>query len=193
MGDESISLEPKLENKPRKLTHDEIEYIVSVIPLVNKLFPEVAKKIQDRPWYFFPKIEEKIREGFQDRLRYLLGETTLSHGGLVPGTKYGHGIQQMRNEIIRQYRDSQIMPGESVGILAAGAFGEIMTQSTLNTFHSIGKNSNTTTGIRGFKELINVSKFRSNPSSTVHFTNKSLDLRGVLKLRDDIIYTTVMS
>ncbi len=172
------SPEAKIEDKPRQLTQNEIDYIVEVIPLANRLFPEIGKK---------------IREGFQERLRYLLGKAYLSHGGLAPGTKYGRGVQMMRNEVIRQYRDSQIMPGESVGILAAGAFGEIMTQSTLNTFHSIGKNSNTTTGIRGFKELINVTKYRSNPSSTIHFTNKKLDLRGILKLKDEIIYTTVMS
>ena len=170
----------KIENKPRKLTPVEIEYIVDVIPLANRIFPKIA---------------EKVRFGFQDRLRYLLGKINLSPGILVPdpesGHDYGEGIIRMKNEIIRQYRDSQVMAGKSVGILAAGAFGEIMTQSTLNTFHSIGKNSNTTTGIRGFREIINVSKDRSNPSSTVHFIDKSLDLRGVLNLRNEIIYTTV--
>lgn len=169
-------------NRPRRLTKDEIDYIVGVMPLANQLFP---------------KIGEKIQRGLQDRLRYSLRINDLSPGITIPGSgpesgpDYGEGIIRMRNEIIRQYRDSQVMAGKSVGILAAGAFGEIMTQSTLNTFHSIGKNSNTTTGIRGFREIINVSKDRSNPSSTVHFADKNLDLRGVLKLRNDIIYTTI--
>ena len=166
------------ENVPRKLTEGEINHIVSIIPLANQIFPEVGKMIQ---------------KGFQGRLRYLLGKTPLSVGVPEYGNEFGEGIIRMRNEIIRQYRDSQVMAGESVGILAAGAVGEIMTQSTLNTFHSIGKNSNTTTGIRGFREIINVSGNRSNPSSTIHFKDKTLDLRGVLKFGDEIIYTTVKS
>ena len=47
---------------------------------------------------------------------------------------YPELIDDLKKQIEKNYRDSLITPGESVGIIAAQAIGEKNTQSTLNTF-----------------------------------------------------------
>ena len=47
---------------------------------------------------------------------------------------YPELIDDLKKQIEKNYRDSLITPGESVGIIAAQAIGEKNTQNTLNTF-----------------------------------------------------------
>ena len=47
---------------------------------------------------------------------------------------YPELIDDLKKQIEKNYRDSLITPGESVGIIAAQAIGERNTQNTLNTF-----------------------------------------------------------
>ena len=56
----------------------------------------------------------------------------------------------------KMFNKAVINVGESVGIIAAGAIGEMSTQSTLNTFHSSGAEHKTVTqGVPRLKELKN--------------------------------------
>ena len=47
---------------------------------------------------------------------------------------YPELIDDLKKQIEKNYRESLITPGESVGIIAAQAIGEKNTQNTLNTF-----------------------------------------------------------
>jgi hypothetical protein len=44
-------------------------------------------------------------------------------------------IPKLKESIIKNFYETKIQPGESVGIICAMAIGEKNTQSTLNTFH----------------------------------------------------------
>lgn len=79
-------------------------------------------------------------------------------------------------EISTKFSRAIIQPGEMVGVLASQSIGEILTQLTLNTFHSAGIASQTkiTAGIPRFRELINVSKSPSVPLTKLYFKDKNL-------------------
>lgn len=80
-------------------------------------------------------------------------------------------------KIERKIKIAIIHPGEMVGILASQSVGEILTQLTLNTFHSAGISSQTkiTAGIPRFRELINVSKSPSVPMTKLVFNEGLTD------------------
>lgn len=70
-----------------------------------------------------------------------------------------------KKKIIDHYYQSQITPGESVGIICAQSIGEKLTQLTLNSFHYTGSAISTVvSGVPRFKELLGVTK---NPKSVV--------------------------
>ena len=72
---------------------------------------------------------------------------------------YPELIDELKKNIEKNYRESLIQPGESVGIIAAQSIGEKNTQSTLNTFHKAGQSEKSvTTGIPRFQELLNATK-----------------------------------
>ena len=48
---------------------------------------------------------------------------------------YPELIDDLKKQIEKNYRESLIQPGESVGIIAAQSIGERNTQNTLNTFN----------------------------------------------------------
>ena len=48
---------------------------------------------------------------------------------------YPELIDELKKQIEKNYRESLIQPGESVGIIAAQSIGERNTQNTLNTFN----------------------------------------------------------
>jgi len=68
-------------------------------------------------------------------------------------------IKNLKDEIIKQYNNSFVQAGESVGVICAQSIGEVQTQMTLNTFHKAGQSEKTfTAGVPRFKELIDASK-----------------------------------
>lgn len=94
---------------------------------------------------------------------------------LIDREIYEELIPELKTELEKQYLDSIINPGESVGIICAQSIGEKNTQTTLNTFHKAGQSEKTmTTGFPRFQELINVSK---NPSIINHkiYLNKKVN------------------
>ncbi|XP_055335643.1 DNA-directed RNA polymerase II subunit RPB1-like [Paramacrobiotus metropolitanus] len=77
-------------------------------------------------------------------------------------------FEWLLGEIESKFAQSQAVPGEMVGALAAQSLGEPATQMTLNTFHYAGVSAkNVTLGVPRLKELINVSKKPKTPSLTV--------------------------
>lgn len=72
---------------------------------------------------------------------------------------YPELIPELKKEVEKNYRESLIQPGESVGIIAAQSIGERQTQSTLNTFHKAGQSEKAVTvGVPRFQELLSATK-----------------------------------
>lgn len=109
-------------------------------------------------------------------------------------------IQVLKEKIQAIYLAALIEPGNLVGIHAAQALGQILTQSTLNTFHFTGVAMAVKGGIKAFRELIGASPRRSSENCTIHFANPSLktpdqfvnltDL-DFLRIRRNLIHVTV--
>ena len=74
-------------------------------------------------------------------------------------TIYPELIDEIKKEIQKNYIESLIPPGESVGIIAAQSIGEKQTQQTLNTFHKAGQSEKAVTvGVPRFQELLSATK-----------------------------------
>lgn len=104
----------------RKLTENEIEYILDFIKPFDNIPPETAMSIVKRN---------------KDKLRKQLENQEI----------YAEIIDELKEEIKKNYFDALINPGESVGILCSQSLGEKNTQSTLNTFHKAGQNDKSVT------------------------------------------------
>ena len=118
----------------RKLTSSEIDDILSVISPPKTLPEEVRQGIKNKIDSDLYKQLEKI---------------------VIYPTK----INNLKEEIERQYYKTITPPGESVGVLTAQSIGERQTQMTLNTFHSAGLAIKTVvTGVPRFSELLNATK-----------------------------------
>jgi DNA-directed RNA polymerase beta' subunit len=79
-------------------------------------------------------------------------------------------LQVLVEYIITSYKKSIVAPGEMVGMIAAQSIGEPTTQLTLNTFHSAGISSKSTSlgGVPRIEEVLSLSKEPKNPSITVY-------------------------
>ena len=123
------------------LTNEEIEFIIDFIK------PQVGIPIDSAM-----SIVENNKERFRKQLR---GQEV-----------YTEIIPQLKGEIERNYFNTLVQAGESVGIICAQSIGEKQTQTCLNTFHSAGiSNKTMTTGVPRFQELINATK---NPKMVNH-------------------------
>ena len=118
----------------RKLTRDEIQFVLSEIRPIGGLDPVIAETI-------FQKIKSK----FVEKLQHIM---------LFPSK-----LDALKCEITKQYYSTQISPGDSVGIATAQSIGERQTQLALNSFHSTGITTATVvTGVPRFNELVNTTK-----------------------------------
>lgn len=76
---------------------------------------------------------------------------------------YPEKIPDLKRRIIEQYHQSQVHPGDSVGILTAQSIGERQTQLSLDSFHSTGiTNATVVTGVPRFNELVNCTQHPKN-------------------------------
>jgi len=84
------------------------------------------------------------------------------------------GCEHIYAQVITDFNNAIINPGEMVGPIAAQSIGEPATQMTLNTFHYAGvaSKSNVTRGIPRLKELLHVTANLKNPSTTIYLLDK---------------------
>lgn len=121
-------------NMTRKLTDNEIENIIDFI----KPQPGIPEKAAMSVVY-------ETKKRFRNQLRKQL--------------VYPEIIPILRDEMFKQYQQTLIQPGESVGVICAQSIGEKQTQTALNTFHTAGQSDKTmTSGVPRFQELINATK-----------------------------------
>lgn len=93
---------------------------------------------------------------------------------------YPEIIPALQAELAKQYRQSMIQPGESVGVICAQSIGEKQTQTTLNTFHTAGQSEKTmTSGVPRFQELINATKKPRMVNHTIFFQRGNSSIQEI--------------
>jgi hypothetical protein len=82
-------------------------------------------------------------------------------------------ISKLKESIIKNFYETKIQPGESVGVICAMAIGEKNTQSTLNTFHKSGQTEKqVSVGVPRFQELLNATREPKLSCSKIFFNKK---------------------
>lgn len=150
---------------PRKLFPEEIDDILNKVPQIASALPGHSFE---------------ARESLVKKMRGTLMELKI-----CPSS-----IPELVQLIIVEFNKSKIHPGTAVGINAADALGEQVSQMTLNTFHSAGSNKNMSSGIRALSELIYAMKTRKNPNCTIVFKER-LTFEEILDKEAEIVETTV--
>lgn len=155
-------------SKPRRLTPEEIDDIVEALPKTLAATKKCA---------LF------LRKQIQDSLRLQLSDNSMK---IVP-----EGIPKLKEYIRIQHYNSLVPAGEPVGIRAAEAIGQPITQMSLNAFHSAGSSASVGSGIDAMKEIFNVSQKRKNENTFLHFKNKYLSFEEIIDLRRKIVGVTI--
>jgi DNA-directed RNA polymerase beta' subunit len=97
---------------------------------------------------------------------------------------YQEIIPELKKQLYKNYIETQIQPGESVGIISAMSIGEKNTQSTLNTFHKAGQSEKQVTqGVPRFQELLNATKTPRIVNCKIYFKDGN---KSVQELRETI-------
>jgi DNA-directed RNA polymerase subunit A" len=78
-------------------------------------------------------------------------------------------VKQIFEKVLEEFHDTQVEPGESVGVISAESIGEPGTQMTLNTFHFAGvAEMNVTTGLPRIIEILDGRKTLSTPMMEIY-------------------------
>jgi DNA-directed RNA polymerase beta' subunit len=160
-----INLDISLSNnddKPRKLTEEEINYIIDDFPDDNVLNNEAKQIARLGVIYSIENELKKIEISPKD-------------------------LDELKNIIRGQHIKSLVVPATAVGTTAAEAVGSTMTQSTLNTFHSSGSVRSVSFGIDTMRDILFARKTPKNVFCTVYYKNKLLTLEEVLETKSYIV------
>lgn len=155
-----------LSDRPRKLTSQEIKYIAEHMPLAPSADPDSAELNRNN-------IMEWIIE-------------TLKEVHMCPSA-----IPDLIDQIVEQHEKSLISAATPVGTLAAETFGAIITQMTLNTFHSSGSAKSVSFGINDMRDLIFARKTRKKESCTIYFSDKQATYEQILDSRSYIVGSVI--
>lgn len=147
---------------PRRLTDEEIEYIVSEVPDPNCPDP-VARSVSRS------NIIEDIVAQFEIT-EWAVDDILLT---------------KLKEAIKNRFVIACVKLGDGVGLFVADALGATATQITLDTFKLIGISS-IGKGIDGYKNLLYLPIERSDPSMTIHFLMEVtrqdvIEMRAVLE------------
>ena len=147
-----------LKQMTRKLSKDEINYILDFI----------------KPSIYIPSDSANmIIKNIKDKLECQLLKQQI----------YPEIIDKLKENIIKEYNNSLINAGESVGIICAQSIGEKQTQTTLNTFHKAGQSETTMTqGVPRFQELINTTKKPRIVNNKIYFKNHNKTIEETREL-----------
>lgn len=149
-------------DEPRKLTDQEIQYIVDHVPLAPSADSTAA---------------EVSRKGVADWIASKLRDVKLCPSA----------IPDVIQKIVKEHQKSLVPPGTTVGILAGEAVGATTTQMVLNTFHKSGSSKSASYGIEVMRDLMFARKKPKNESSTIYYINKLMSFEEVLDSRRYIV------
>lgn len=149
---------------PRKLTSEEIEYIISHHP--------------------YPRSADDFSRDYAREQSMLQLAKQLENLKVCPSS-----IPEICQSIIDTHQDSLIEPGTAIGINISESVGASSTQNTLNTFHHAG--SSATLGLEPMEDLIYCRAMPSNPYVSVYFENKHLTYSEARAKRHQLVGVTV--
>lgn len=142
----------------RKLTEYEISSILELV--------QPQKGIPDA-------IASSIVTKYRNKLREQLEKQEI----------YPKMIPKLREQIRGMYESSRAQCGESVGVIAAQSFGQLQTQSTLNTFHKAGLSEKTvSSGVPRFAELLSATKSSKGRACIIRFKHSRDTIQNLRKM-----------
>lgn len=145
----------------RKLTKQEIELLISDIKPQKGIPNEIALSI--------------VKYNKENIRKQLLNQEI-----------YPKLILSLKKMISKQYRQSLIDPGESVGVLSAQSIGEKQTQTTLDSFHKAGSaGKSSTTGVPRAEEILNATKDPKTVNCFIYFLENNNTISEVRELIGD--------
>ena len=155
-----------LKNIPEKLTEEELDDIVSVIPKIPAPFPEISEKNNKN-------IKKKIKEQLS---RYKVVKS---------------GIPYLKNYIYESFVRSVAPGGLAVGVNGATSLSQPLTQIKLNAIHSGGNSGDAGAGMKEFDELSNVSQNKKRNFTFAVFKNPNLTREEIVLNSYSITYISV--
>jgi hypothetical protein len=160
------NLDVDLQNQPRRLTMEEIDFITSHVPYAMSADPTAA---------------EVARNGVVAWIRNQLLEISLEP----------NAVGNLKDQIVIYHFDSLVIIGSAEWTISATAEGATLTQMALNSFHSSGSSKSVSVGIEPLKEIISAKAELSNESCTIYYNNKEATYEEVLDSRSYIVGTNV--
>lgn len=157
---------PNQDDMPRRLSVEEIEYIVSHLPLA--LSADAESALLNR---------KNVMRTLSDALRGI---------ELCPSA-----IPELIKRLVDQHNRSLVIPGTPVGVTASEAVGATSTQMTLNTFHQSGSSKSASFGIETLKDFVYARKTPKNDSCTIYFKNMRASFEEVLDFRRIIVGSVI--
>jgi len=149
--------------QPRYLTPDEIEDILSAIPMI---YGADGFRISGELSTTSGQVaREQLKDFYREQLRYYLVSPS--------------AVEEVKRQFGKYFSRALGDPGEPVGYLATQSISQPTTQMTLNTFHTAGSGKNVSAGFTRMKEILEVQTTR-NPSMTVVFSDR-VTLQNVLE------------
>lgn len=149
--------------------------------------------------YDYPRLltNEEIAEILEDVINpYALDERSrvaLSHSiyeNIIYQLRQIHvqpsRIHELRNKIADAYSEAIVAPGRPAGSGAGASICAIITQMTLNTFHTAGSAKSADKDVKKTRSLIYASEKSSADIVIVHLENKKLSFEEVLNFRSQV-------
>ena len=140
--------------------YEKIEYILKH---GNTILLTIKKKYKNTKNI---KIDDEIKYKFLFKLllfEYISPKKIINNYNL---SKFKFDI--LINQIIDEYNNGMVEPGEMVGSLGAQHIGEPSTQMTLNTFHATGSGNVGMLGVPRLREIISLTKDIKTPTMQIY-------------------------
>ena len=132
-------------------------------------------------------MSKKYTETFNPRLTSMVSEALLN------SKLSKKGLETVCKKGLALYDESQVEPGQAVGIVTAQSIGEPGTQMTLRTFHTAGiAEKNVTLGLPRIIELVDARKQPSTPSMDIYLDKDSKSSKEkAIETAKNILQTTI--
>ncbi|RLF04433.1 MAG: DNA-directed RNA polymerase subunit A'', partial [Thermoprotei archaeon] len=119
---------------------------------------DLKKKIQE----YSTELPKSITQELEEKLSRVIDKLTMND------------VERILNEVVRQYREAVVEPGEAVGTVGAQSIGEPGTQMTLRTFHFAGvRELNVTLGLPRLIEILDAKRTPSTPLMRIELDEKA--------------------
>ncbi|AYV79578.1 MAG: DNA-directed RNA polymerase subunit alpha [Faunusvirus sp.] len=144
---------------------EQINYIL--LPTVTKLMCMTKKELDN-----VDGVKYRDQYKYKTLLKIFLYDYLAPKQCIVENKLTKWKFEQVVKDIITNYNNALVDPGEMVGSVGAQSIGEPSTQMTLNTFHATGGGSVGMQGVPRIKELIYCTKNIKTPIMKIYFKNE---------------------